>query len=133
MDKVVSGLQGIRKIVDDVLVYSPMSALKKRVHDFLDRCSMHGVTLKRSKSQIAVREADFGGFHLSETGIQCSFELLTCIRDFPPPKNLTDLRSGITPAKTSTITTVWVQKWHLLYQCFEPKNVIVYASFHLNI
>ena len=94
MDKVVSGLQGIRTIVDDVLVYAPtLSALKKRVHDFLDRCSMHGVTLRRSKSQIAVREADFGEFHLSETGIQCSFDLLKSIRDFPRPKNLTDLRS----------------------------------------
>ena len=73
MDKVVSGLQGIRKIVDDVFVYAPaFSALKKRVHDFLDRCSTHGVTLKRSKSQIAVREADFGGFHLTETGIDFS-------------------------------------------------------------
>ena len=69
------------------------SALKKRVHDFLDQCSTHGVTLKRSKSQIAVCEADFGGFHLSETGIQCSFDLLKSIRDFPRPKNLTDLRS----------------------------------------
>ena len=38
MDKVVNGLHGIRKIVDDVLVYAPtLSALKKRVHDFLDR------------------------------------------------------------------------------------------------
>jgi hypothetical protein len=67
MDKVVNGLQGIRKIVDDVLVYAPtLSALKKRVHAFLDRCSTHWVTLKRSKFQIAVTEADFGGFHLSE-------------------------------------------------------------------
>ena len=37
-DKVVNGLHGIRKIVDDVLIYAPTpSALKKRVHDFLDR------------------------------------------------------------------------------------------------
>ena len=94
MDKVFNGLHGIFKIVDDVLVYAPtLSALKKRVYDFLDRCSTHGITLKRSKSQIAVREADFGGFHLSETGIQCSFDLLKSIRDFPRPKNLTDLRS----------------------------------------
>ena len=95
MDKVVNGLNGIRKIVDDdVLVYAPtLSTLKKRFDDFLDRCSTHGVTLKRSKSQIAVREADFGGFHLSERGIQCSFDLLKSIWDFPRPKNLTDLRS----------------------------------------
>jgi hypothetical protein len=94
MDTVVHGLQGIRKIVDDVLVYAPsLSVLKQRVHAFLDRCSTHGVTLKRSKSQIAVTEADFGGFHLSEMGIQCSSDLLKSIREFPRPKNLTDLRS----------------------------------------
>ena len=81
--------------MNSTLVFHPIphSALKKRVHTFLDRCFTHGVTLKRSKSQIAVTEADFGGFHLSELGIQCSSDLLKSICDFPRPKNLTDLRS----------------------------------------
>lgn len=73
MDKVVHGLQGIREIVDDVLIYAPsLTTLKERVHAILARCSTNRVTLKRPNSQVAVTEAGFGGFHLSEMAIQCS-------------------------------------------------------------
>ena len=94
MDKVTAGLEGVRKIVDDVLIYAPsLSILKKRACAFLDRCRQHGVTLKRTKSQVAVTEVDFGGFRLSRTAFQTSPDLLKSIRDFPRPGSLTDLRS----------------------------------------
>ena len=79
MDKVVVGLEGIRKIVDDILIFAPsLDLLHQRVHAFLLRCQEHGVTLKKSKSQLAVTEVDFGGFRLSVplTGIQSSPDLL---------------------------------------------------------
>lgn len=94
MDKVVAGLEGVRKIVDDVLIYAPtLSILKKHTRAFLDQCRQHGVTLKQTKSQLAVTKVDFGGFRLSTTGIQTSPDLLKSIRDFPRQRNLTDLRS----------------------------------------
>ena len=94
MDKVVAGLEGVRKIVDDILIYAPtLSILKTRSRAFLDQCRQHCVTLKQAKSQLAVTEVDFGGFRLSSTGIQTSPDLLKSIRDFPRPRNLTDLRS----------------------------------------
>ena len=83
MEKVVAGLEGVRKIVDDILIYAPtLSILKKRSRAFLDQCRQHGVPLKQAKSQLPVTEVDFGGF-----------QLLKSIRDFPRQKNLTDLRS----------------------------------------
>ena len=94
MDKVVAGLEGVRKIVDDILIYAPtLSILKTRSRAFLDQCRQHCVTLKQAKSQLAVTEVDFGGFRLSSTGIQTSPHLLKSMRDFPRPRNLTDLRS----------------------------------------
>ena len=94
MDKVTAGLQGVRKNVDDVLIYAPsLSIPKKRACVFLDRCRQHGVTVKQTKSQVAVTEVDFGGFRLSRTGIQTSPDLSKSIRDFPRPGSLTDLRS----------------------------------------
>ena len=94
MDKVIAGLEGVRKIVDDILIYAPsLSILKKRTRAFLDHCRQHGVTLKKTKSQLAVTEVEFGGFRLSKTGIQTSPDLLKSIREFPRPRNLTDLRS----------------------------------------
>ena len=66
MDKVTAGLEGIRKIVDDILIFAlSLSILKKSACAFLDRCRQHGVTLKRAKSQVPVTEVDFGGFRLS--------------------------------------------------------------------
>ena len=94
MDKVIAGLEGVRKIVDDILIYAPsLSILKKRTRAFLDHCRQRGVTLKKTKSQLAVTEVEFGGFRLSKTGIQTSPDLLKSIREFPRPRNLTDLRS----------------------------------------
>ena len=83
-DAAAADLEGVRKIVDDILIYAPtLSILKKRTCAFLDQCRHHGVTLKQTKSQLAVTEVDFGGFRLSPTGIQTSPDLLKSIRDFP--------------------------------------------------
>ena len=79
--------EGVRKIVDDSLIYAPtISILKKRSRAFLDQCHQHGVTLKQAKSQLAVTEVDFGGFRLSATGIQTSPDLLKSIKDFSSTK-----------------------------------------------
>ena len=83
-DDDAAGLEGVRKIVDDILICAPtLSILKKCTCAFLDQCRHHGVTLKQTKSQLAVTEVDFGGFRLSPTGIQTSPDLLKSIRDFP--------------------------------------------------
>ena len=77
MDKVVAGLEGVRNIVDDILINAPsLSILKKRTRAFCDHCRQHGVTLKKTKLQLAVTEVEFGGFRLSKTGIQTSPDLL---------------------------------------------------------
>ena len=70
-----------------------LSILKKHACAFLDHCRQDGVTLKETKSQVAVTEVDFGRFCLSRSGIQTSPDLLKSIRDFPRPGELSDLRS----------------------------------------
>ena len=55
MDKVIAGLEGIRKIVDDILIYnSSLPVQKNRTRSFLDQCRHHGVTLKQTNSQLVV-------------------------------------------------------------------------------
>ena len=96
MDEVIAGLEGVFKIVDDILIYAPsLSILKKRTRAFLDHCRLNGVTLKKTKSQSAVTEVDFGGLRLSKTGIQTSPDLLKSIMEFRQPRRLTDLRLWI--------------------------------------
>ena len=107
MDKVIAGLEGVFKIIDDILIYAPsLSIMKKRNRAFLDHCRLHGVTLKRTKSERAVTEVDFGGFRLSKTGIQTSPGLLESIMAFPRARKLTDLCLWISqPAKSSLTST----------------------------
>ena len=94
--KVIAGLEGVRKIVDDILIYAPsQSILKKRTRAFLDHCRLHGVKRKRTKSQRAVTEVDLGGFRLPKTGIQTSPDQWKSIMAFPQPGRLTDLRLWI--------------------------------------
>lgn len=85
MDKVIAGLEGICKIVDDILNYnSSLPVQKNRTRSFLDQCRHHGATLKPTNSQLVVTGIVFGGFRLSSTGIQTSPDLLKSTADFPP-------------------------------------------------
>lgn len=84
LNKVIAVLEGDRNILDDILLYAPsLPVLKKRTRTFLHQCRHHGVTLKQTKSQLAVTEADFGVFRLSSTEIQTSLDLLKSTGDFP--------------------------------------------------
>lgn len=68
MDKVIAGLEGNRKIVDDILNYnSSLPVQKNRTRSFLDQCRHHGATLKQTNSQLVVTDVVFGGFRLSPT------------------------------------------------------------------
>ena len=48
MNKVIAGIEGVCKIVDDILIHVrslTLSVLKKRACPLLDRCRQHGATL----------------------------------------------------------------------------------------
>ena len=62
---------------------------------FLTNVSQAGIVLNPEKFQFANRSVDFAGFRISESTVEPLPKYLNAIRDFPTPKNITDVRIGL--------------------------------------
>ena len=52
-DKVVEGLPGVRKLVDDILIQAPdLETLRSRIDLVLEQCKKHNFTLSKRKLEI---------------------------------------------------------------------------------
>ena len=92
-DAVLSGIDGVKKIVDDILIFAPdLDTLITRVTEVLKRCSENTITLSKKKVQFG-DTVKFAGYLIASTGIRPDPDKLKAIRDFPPPTNITELRS----------------------------------------
>ena len=88
-------LQGVvrNKIVDDCAIEgATLMDCVKNTRRVLDRCREHGITVSKRKFQIGT-EVPFAGFVLSKDGVKADPEMLQAIRDFPPPTDVTSVRS----------------------------------------
>lgn len=92
-DRALAGLGGVKKIVDDILVYaSTIEELYERVETVLNKCNESGITLSKKKTQIG-KSVNFAGFIISDEGIAPDPAKVKSIANFPTPRNVTDLRS----------------------------------------
>ena len=94
MDEAFQGLTNYRRIVDDVIIFDE----DKRTHathvrQFLQRCADKEISLHKEKFKFCETAVTFAGYQISQEGYKIADELLTALRDFPLPTNLTDLRS----------------------------------------
>lgn len=94
LDEAFEGLNGYRKVVDDVIIFS--RTLEDHILDvraFLTRCQEKGISLNLAKLQLAQRSVRFAGFIVSQDGYHPDPQLTRAISEFPTPHNITDLRS----------------------------------------
>ena len=92
-DKVISGLVGVQKIVDDILITAPtLDVLKQRIREVLIRCRNENVTVSLKKFQIG-QSVKFAGHTISLEGVAPDPDRLRAISDFKSPGNITELRS----------------------------------------
>ena len=92
-DKIIEGLPGVRKLVDDILVQAPdLKTLNDRIDILLKRCKSNNFTLSRKKLEIG-ESVEFAGQIVSNNGVQPNPAYLKGIRDFPAPKTISELRS----------------------------------------
>ena len=61
--------------------------------EFLTLVGQAEIVLNPDKFQFAERSVDFTGFHISESALEPLPKYLNAIKNFPTPKNLTDIRS----------------------------------------
>ena len=92
-DHALAGITGMYKLVDDILVFgSTKNELLKRIGEVFQRCKDHRITLSSSKQQLG-SEVTFAGHVVSAQGTKPDPAKIAAIKDFPEPKNITDLRS----------------------------------------
>ena len=111
-DLALAGISNVTKVVDDILVAT--SSFRENVSkllEVLNRCRLHKITLHPRKLVFGRKSLGFVGFLLSEDGVQSDPEKIRAIAEFPPPENLTQLRSflgmvGALPTVSSQISTL---------------------------
>ena len=67
-DEAMEGLEGVKKLVDDILIYAPNDkVLLDRILAIFKRCHEWGITLAKGKFQYS-NSVKFAGFIVNETG-----------------------------------------------------------------
>ena len=86
-DAIIANFENKVKCVDDTCMWEA-NILKAffQTCRWLDLCARHNITLKPSKFQFAVDDADFGGLTVTPDSIKPQQKFLDAIRNFPTPK-----------------------------------------------
>ena len=93
-DDALQDLDNYSKVVDDILVYDEsLEDNYKHVKQVLERCRENKITLNAKKFRFAESNVIFAGYNVDSTGVTADPEKLDALRDFPQPKNISELRS----------------------------------------
>lgn len=93
-DEIVATFPNKTKCIDDTLMWSSnIQEAFFQAARWLDICGSNGVVLNPSKFTFAKTTVEFAGFEITPTTVRPCARYLEAIRDFPTPKNITDVRS----------------------------------------
>ena len=93
-DEIVSDVPQKTKCVDDTLLWA--DTIEESFHqacNWLTLCGPHGITLNPLKFQFPSPSVEFAGFEITADSVKPCQKFTRAIKDFPTPKNLTDVRS----------------------------------------
>ena len=82
------------RCIDDTLLWdSSIEESFWHMFDYLHLCSSNGLVFNKKKFLFAKSTIEFAGFEVTPTGYRPPERIISAIRDFPKPENITDLRS----------------------------------------
>ena len=93
-DEIVKDFPNKTKCIDDTCMWE--TSIEKaffQACEWIDLCGRNGIILNIDKFQFAKDIVEFAGFEITLTNIRPGKDFLRAIRDFPCPKNITDVRS----------------------------------------
>ena len=93
MSAILSGLNGVLCLMDDVLVYSrDTKEHNKRLTEALQRIQAAGMTLNPSKCEFVKTQLKFLGHLVNRDGVRVDPKKTSSITDMEPPTNITEMR-----------------------------------------
>ena len=93
-DEIVNDFPNKTKCIDDTCMWE--TSIEKaffQTCQWINLCGQNGIILNIDKFQFAKDIVEFAGFEITSTNIRPGKDFLGAIRDFPCPKNITDVRS----------------------------------------
>ena len=94
MDEILAEYERLVRCVDDMCPYDDeLEAHWWRIIDLLELLGRAGIVLNPDKFQFAMKEVDFAGFRITENEVKPLEKYLDSVRNFPTPRNITDVRS----------------------------------------
>ncbi len=131
-DEALAGVDNLRKVVDDVLVYGQSNQeLLDNVIRVLEKCKEHKITLNPKKFQFGLEEIDYVGYKVSKDGIQVDDSKVDAVAKFPQPTNLVEMRSfmGLVNQFTDFSTCIAAAA-EPLRGLLKPKNDFIWTEDH---
>jgi len=131
-DEALEGIPNMTKLVDDVCIYNDdLEEHVRTIHLFLDRCQKVGITLNPDKMKLAQQEVKFAGYLVGKDGIKADPQKLIALKEFPTPRNITDLRSfqGLVEQLGSFSKKI-AEVMRPLRPLLSPKAAFIWTSDH---
>ena len=93
-DNIIKDVPYKAKIIDDTLLYD-MTIEDSSYHtwDFLAVCAEKGIVINEKKSKFCRNTIDFAGLKITTYGVSPSDNILSAIKNFPTPTNITVAQS----------------------------------------
>ena len=93
MSEVLSDLEGVVGLVDDVLIYSKtQEEHDQRLHPVLKRIEEANLTLNRQKCEFSVNRVKFLGQVIDHSGVHPDPEKVQAIQEMKPPEDVSGVR-----------------------------------------
>ena len=123
LQDLLSGLPGIKNIVDDILVFGSMQEEHDaNVFRFLDRCLKIDLHHNPDKVRINCSSVPFFGMVLTASGIKLDPRNMETIKKWPIPQNVTELQSFLGSVNYLSHFIPGLSQSHKLLQALIKKN-----------
>ena len=93
-DDITAGQKRVVRCVDDSLLWdSDIESAFWHTCKYIKLCADSGIIFNRDKFTFAEATAEFAGFEITMDSYRPPKRIIAAIRDFPTPKNITDIRA----------------------------------------
>ena len=93
-DDITSGEERYLRCIDDGLLYDDtIEQSFWHTYDHIKLCADNGIVFNPDKFKFARDEVEFAGFEVTREGYRPAAHIISGIRDFPTPQNVTDVKS----------------------------------------
>jgi hypothetical protein len=94
VQEILSDIPRLVRVVDDMCIFDDtIEGAFWHAWNLLETCARNGVVLNESKIQFCSKTINFAGLMVTANGVQPSAKMMSAIRDFPPPTDITKARA----------------------------------------